>query len=156
MTRIYISPEGWTDYVIPPLEGFWWLEGGTSAESDFTQKEKYLWTSMIRQPEFITQEIFDKACSEVGKKKPGLDTSRARLSALEEGLCVQVMHIGPYDEEPKTIALMEAFLKERGYRNAIGYTNPDGSIRRHHEIYLSDPRKTEPSKMKTILRHPIK
>jgi hypothetical protein len=149
-------PEGWTDYVVPPLEGLWWLEGETSADSDFSQKEKYFWTSMIRQPGFVTQEIFEKACRETAKKKPGLDVSKARLEALDEGMCLQVMHIGPYDEEPMTIALMEAFLMESGYRNAIGDSNPDGSIRRHHEIYLGDPRKTEPSKMKTILRHPIK
>jgi hypothetical protein len=93
---------------------------------------------------------------QTAKKKPGLDTSRARLAAFEEGLCVQVMHSGPYDDEPKTIALIENFLEESGYLNAIGDTNPDGSIRRHHEIYLGDPRKTEPSKRKTILRHPIK
>jgi hypothetical protein len=150
------GPEGWTDYTVLPLEGLWWLEGGTSADSDFTQKEKYFWTSMIRQPEFVTREIFEKACGETAKKKPGLDTSKARFVTFEEGLCVQVMHIGPYDEEPKTIALMEAFLEESGYRNAIGDTRPDGGVSRHHEIYLGDPRKTEPAKMKTILRHPIK
>jgi hypothetical protein len=150
------APAGWIDYVVPPLEGLWWLEGGTSADSDFTEKEKYFWTSMIRQPELVTPEIFEKACRETEKKKHGLDTTKARLVTFEEGLCVQVMHIGPYDEEPKTIALMESFLEASGYRNAIGDTNPDGSIRRHHEIYLGDPRKTEPSKMKTILRHPIK
>lgn len=150
------GPEGWTDYVVPPLEGLWWLAGGTSADSDFSEKEKYFWTSMIRQPEFVTQAIFEKACRETEKKKPGLNVSKARLAALDEGLCIQAMHIGPYDEEPKTISLMESFLESSGYRNAIGDTNPDGSIRRHHEIYLGDPRKTEPSKMKTILRHPIK
>lgn len=150
------KPEGWSDYMVLPLEGLWWLEGGTASDSDFTQKEKYCWTSMIRQPEFVTQAIFEKACRETAKKKPGLDTSKARFATFEEGMCVQAMHIGPYEEEPKTIALMEKFLEESGYRNAIGDTGPDGSVRRHHEIYLGDPRKTEPSKMKTILRHPVK
>lgn len=147
---------GCPDYVVPPLEGLWWLEGETSAESDFTQKEKYHWTSMIRQPEFVTREIFEKACRETAKKKPGLDTTKARFEDFEEGLCVQAMHLGPYDEEPKTIAAMEAFLGENGYRNDVGDTGPGGAVRRHHEIYLGDPRKTEPSKMKTVLRHPIK
>lgn len=151
-----IKPEGWSDYVVPPLEGLWWLHGGTTADSDFTDKEKYFWTSMIRQPDFVTQETFDKACREIALKKPGLNISKARLEILEEGLCVQVMHIGPYAEEPKTIAVMEAFAEAKGYRNAIGDTRPDGTVKRHHEIYLGDPRKTEPSKQKTVLRHPIK
>lgn len=150
------KPDGYTDYVVPPLEGLWWLEEGTSADSDFSQKEKYCWTSMIRLPEFVTREVFEQACREVAKKKPELDTEKARLEIFEEGLCIQVMHFGPYAEEPKTIAEMEAFLKENHYQNAIGDKTSDGNTRRHHEIYLSDPRKTEPSKMKTVLRHPIK
>lgn len=147
---------GCPDYVVPPLEGLWWLEEGSSADSDFTQKEKYHWTSMIRQAEFVTRESFEKARRETAKKKPGLDVSRARFESFEEGLCVQVMHLGPYDEEPKTIAKIEAFLNANGYRNAIGDTGSGGAVRRHHEIYLGDPRKTEPSRMKTVLRHPIK
>jgi hypothetical protein len=150
------TPEGYSDYVVPPLEGLWWLDGGTSADSDFTQKEKYFWTSMIRQPEFVTQEVFERACREAAKKKPGLDTSKARLETFEEGQCVQVMHLGPYDEEPKTIAELDAFILANHYQNAIGDTRPDGIVRRHHEIYLGDPRKTEPSKRKTVLRHPVK
>ncbi|MEL7654405.1 MAG: GyrI-like domain-containing protein [Bacillota bacterium] len=149
-------PKDYFDYVVPPLEGLWWLAEGTSADSDFSQKEKYCWTSMIRQPEFITKDIFDQACLEVRKKKPDLDPEAARLEILEEGRCVQMMHLGPYDEESKTIAEMDAFIKANHYQNAIGDSKADGSIRRHHEIYLGDPRKTEPSKMKTVLRHPIK
>lgn len=153
------KPEGYTDYVVPPLEGLWWLEGGAFDGFDYSalsQKEKYFWTSMIRQPEFVTQEVFKRACGEVAKKKPGMNTSKARLKTFEEGLCVQAMHTGPYDEEPETIAQMEAFIEANGYRNAINDKRPDGSIKRHHEIYLGDPRKTEPSKLKTVLRHPVK
>lgn len=111
---------------------------------------------MIRQPEFVTREVFEQALREVSKKKPKLDTSKARFEIFEEGLCVQSMHLGPYDEEPKTIAEMDYFMEENNYRNAIGDKRSDGLVRRHHEIYLADPRKTEPAKMKTVLRHPIK
>lgn len=150
------KPDDYSDYVVPPLEGLWWLEVGTTADSDFSQKEKYFWTSMIRQPEFVTREVFERACRETAKKKPELDTAKARLENFEEGLCVHVMHLGPYDEEPETIAKMDSFMEENNYRNAIGEKRSDGLVRRHHEIYLGDPRKTEPSKMKTVLRHPIK
>lgn len=149
------KPDGYTDYVVPPLEGLWWLENGT-AESDYTQKDKYFWTSMIRQPDFVTQEVFAQACREVAKKKPELDTSKVRFEIFEEGLCVQAMHLGPYEEEPKTIAEIDAYIRVNKYQNAIGDQNPDGTVRQHHEIYLGDPRKTEPAKMKTVLRHPIK
>jgi len=154
-----VKPEGYTDYVVPPLEGLWWMEGGASDGFDFSalsQREKYFWTAMIRQPDFVTREVFERACGEVKKKKPGLDPSKARFEVFEEGLCVQMMHLGPYRDEPETIAQMEAFIEAGGYRNAIGEQRPDGTIKRHHEIYLGDPRKTEPSKLKTVLRHPIK
>jgi hypothetical protein len=150
------KPAGHSDYVVPPLEGLWWLESSTTADSDFSQKEMYYWTSMIRQPEFVTQEVFANACGEVVKKKPELDAAKARLETFEEGLCVQCMHLGSYEEEPKTISEMDAFIKAGNYQNAIGDTRPDGVVRRHHEIYHGDPRKTEPSKMRTVLRHPIK
>ena len=150
------KPDGYSDYVVPPLEGLWWLDGGTTADSDFSQKEKYFWTSMIRQPEFVTHEVFEQALREVSKKKPTLNTSKARFETFEEGLCVQSMHLGPYSDEPKTIAEMDSFMEANNYRNAIGDKRSDGLVRRHHEIYLADPRKTEPSKMKTVLRHPIK
>ena len=149
-------PDGYFDYVVPPLEGLWWLAGVTTDESDFSEKEKYHWTSMIRQPEFVTTEVFEQACQDVRLKKPGLDPSKARLEFYEEGLCVQMMHHGPYDEEPRTIAEIKSFITENSHQNAIGDVKQDGTIRRHHEIYLGDPRKTEPSKLKTVLRHPIK
>jgi hypothetical protein len=149
------GPEGSFDYVVPPLEGLWWLANGTSEDSDFTQKEKYCWTSMIRQPEFVTEKIFRKACGEVERKKR-LDVSKARLETFKEGLCVQMMHIGPYDEESASLERIHRFMKEQGYDNAIGDREEDGRIRRHHEIYLGDPRKIEPSGLKTVLRHPIR
>lgn len=149
------KPEGWSDYVVPPLEGLWWLEDGETDLSGLSQKERYFWTSMIRQPEFVTKEVFENACREVAKKKPELDTAKARLETLVEGLCVQVMHIGPFDDEPLTIAEMDRYITANGYRNAVGDIQPDGTVRRHHEIYMGDPRKTDVSKMKTVLRHPV-
>ena len=109
---------------------------------------------MIRQPEFVSQEVFERACREVAKKKPELDPQKARLETFKEGLCVQSMHTGPYDTEPETIAKIDGFMEKNGYQNAVGDRNADGAVRRHHEIYLGDPRKTEPSKLKTVLRHP--
>ena len=141
------------DYVVAPLEGLWWLND--SEEKDFTKKEQYCWTSMIRQPDMITQEAFEQAKILVKKKKPTLDVSKARLEILEEGLCIQCMHIGPFDTEPATMMTMDHYAEENGYRNAIGTKNSEGCIRRHHELYLSDPRKTDPERMKTILRHPV-
>lgn len=146
------GPKGYFDYVVPPLEGLWWLE---EDKMDFTQKNKYCWTSMIRQPEFVTKEIFEWACQELKRKKPQIDTSKAYFEAFTEGLCVQIMHIGPFDDEPKTIEQLETYIKEMSLKNAISSTYPDGRIRRHHEIYLSDPRKTAPEKLKTVLRHPV-
>lgn len=147
-------PEGYFEYVVPPLEGLWWLEDGSSFDSSI--KERYCWTSMIRQPEFVTKEVFDRARGELAKKKPQLDTSKARLQTFHEGLCVQVMHTGPYDDEPKTLAQIDAFIKEKHYQNALSEVRPDGTVRRHHEIYLGDPRKVEPSKRKTVLRTPVR
>ena len=148
------KPEGYFEYVVPPLEGLWWLDD--DSHSDFSSKERFCWTSMIRQPEFVTPDVFDWACKTVLKKKPQLDPSKARLQVYHEGLSVQMMHIGPFDEEPKTIAQINEFIKENHYYDAISEVQPDGMIKRHHEIYLSDPRKSEPAKMKTVLRHPVK
>lgn len=142
------------DYVVPPLEGLWWLNDQN--DFDFTQKDKYNWVSLIRQPDFITEEIVQKAKLELTHKKPELDVTKIRLEAFEEGLCIQSMHIGPYDEEPATLAKMEHYLNNNGLVCDIGTTLPNGSIRRHHEIYLADPRKSDPLTMKTILRHPVK
>lgn len=146
--------DGYFEYVVPPLEGLWWLSD--NSHFNFSMKEKFCWTAMIRQPEFVTEEVFRWACSEVAKKKPELDTSKARLQVFKEGVCVQMMHIGPFDDEPQTIEKIDAFIKENNYKDAISDIQPDGMIRRHHEIYLSDPRKIELSKMKTVIRHPVK
>lgn len=142
------------DYVVPPLEGLWWLED--KGDKDFSQREKYCWTSMIRQPDFITVEMFRQASEAVKKKNPELDPSKVRLQGYDEGLCIQCMHIGPYADEDITLNKMDHFLMEKGLKINIGNPNPDGHILRHHEIYLSDPRKTDPAKMNTILRHPVK
>ena len=141
------------DYVVLPLEGLWWLED--SQDRDFTQKNLYVWTSMIRQPDFITQEHFEQAKQLVAKKKPQLDPSKARLEPYTEGLCLQCMHIGPYDTEPETITKMESYLLEYDMMNAMDSHSVEGKLRRHHEIYLSNPMKSKPENRKTILRHPI-
>ncbi|MCL2703789.1 MAG: GyrI-like domain-containing protein [Defluviitaleaceae bacterium] len=142
------QPEGYFEYVMPPLEGLWWTaDGGTV---DFSDKGGFCWTSMIRQPEFVKPEVFEFAAFTFVKKKPDLDISKARLIKLTEGLCVQIMHIGSYDDEPATIAAMDKYAEEQGYVIDINET------RRHHEIYLNDPRKVPPAKLKTIIRHPVR
>lgn len=132
---------------VPPLEGLWWLDD--SDEFDYNSKSKFYWTSMIRQPEFVTDAVFAAACEHVIRKK-GLDTKNARFVKFTEGLCVQCMHCGSFDDEPATLSDMKLFIAEQGLLPDLSDT------RRHHEIYLSDPRKTEVSNMKTILRHPIR
>jgi hypothetical protein len=149
------APQGYFEYVVPPLEGFWWLEDETSFDF-FNDKSRYCWISVIRQPEFVTEAVLDWAREEARRKKPELDVSRARLMALEEGLCVQAMHIGPFSDEPQTLEIMEAYIRENGLHNDIGGKLSDWTKRRHHEIYMSDPRKTKPESMKTVLRHPIR
>lgn len=144
--------EGYFEYVVPPLEGLWWCDDG---KIDFFDKSKFHWTSMIRQPEFVTDEVFKWACCEVLKKKPQLDVSKARFQVLEEGVCVQMMHIGPFDNEPETVNEIETYIENNNLRNAISKVSENGSIRRHHEIYLSDPRKTDKQKIKTVLRIPV-
>ena len=144
--------EDYFDYVVLPLEGLWWMG---EEKMDFIEKSKFSWTSMIRQPEFVTKEVFQWACGELKRKKPQIDTSKAYLETFSEGLCVQMMHIGPFDDEPKTIKLIETYISENNLKNAISSVEPDGRIRRHHEIYLSDPRKSAPEKLRTVLRHPV-
>ena len=139
--------KGFYEYVVPPLEGFWWQEGVTGV--DYSNKSTFHWISVIRLPEFVTKEDFDWAVENATKKKK-MDCSSAEFLTIEEGLCVQIMHLGCYDTEPETVALMDAYLQENGYENDIN------DQRRHHEIYLSDPRKAEPEKWKTVIRHPIK
>ncbi len=141
------------DYVVPPLEGFWWLED--IHDMDFTQKSKYCWTAIIRQPDFVTLKTLEEAKIAVQKKKPFLDVSKVRLQQLEEGYCVQCMHLGPYDDEPVTLNKIENYINANNLINGIGSLTADHQIRRHHEIYLSDPRKANPATMKTILRHPV-
>ena len=138
--------EGYFDYVVPPLEGLWWQEG--VAGVDDSRKEDFQWISMIRLPEFVTREEFDWAKAEAAAKKK-TDFSRVEFFTYEEGLCVQCMHVGPYDEEPATVEAMDAFAREQGYETDLG-----GS-RRHHEIYLSDVRKCRPENLKTVIRHPL-
>ncbi len=141
-------PDGYFEYVVPPLEGMWWLADG-NAGIDYTHKEKYCWISMLRQPEFVTEDVFNWACGEVEIKKK-LDTSKASLKLIQEGLCVQCMHNGPFDDEPATLAKMEQFISENGLISDIS------NQRHHHEIYLQDPRKIDASKMKTVLRIPVR
>ena len=141
------TPKGYFDYVVPPLEGFWWLDNREDFSTE--SKSKYHWISLIRLPEFVDKKVFEWACDEVSKKKK-IDTKNARLLKIKEGLCVQCLHTGPYDDEPKTLKLMNDFIAENGLQNDITET------RRHHELYLSDPRKTEISKLKTVLRIPVK
>jgi hypothetical protein len=139
--------EGFYDYVVPPLEGFWWQEGIEGI--DYRDKSTFCWISVIRLPDFITQADFDWAVENASKKKK-IDCSSAEFLTIDEGLCVQIMHVGPYDNEPASVALMDKFLAENGYENDITAT------RLHHEIYLSDARKVAPEKWKTVIRHPIK
>lgn len=138
---------GYFDYVVPPLEGLWWMDD--IAGVDYSRKDEFCWTSMIRQPEFVTEDVFKWACEEV-KKKKGLDTSIARLETYDEGRCVQCMHIGEFDNEPETVRKIDDFIKENDLQNDIG------AKKKHHEIYLSDPRKCNRAKMKTVLRIPVK
>ena len=138
---------GFFAYRVPPLEGLWEMANGAPGV-DYGNKAGFVWTSMIRQPEFVEEEAFAWACGEVRRKK-GIDPSAARLFRYREGLCVQCMHTGPYDTEPESVARMDEFLAQQGYRNDLC------AARRHHEIYLGDPRKTAPEKRRTILRHPI-
>jgi len=150
------QPAGYFEYVVPPLEGLWWFAGDKFDGAKLINKYEFLWTSLIRQPEFVNEDVFVWAVEILKKKKPHLDLAKARLENFNEGLCVQMMHIGPYDTEPATIAQMERFTLDSGYLNAISDILPGGQVRRHHEIYLGDPRKTAPEKMKTVIRHPVK
>lgn len=149
MSKLKMPPPGYFDYVVGPLEGLWWMQGGKAP--DFAMdKSKFLWTSMIRQPSFVTPAVFRWAQDEVKKKKPEFCPEQARLVRLEEGLCVQCMHKGPYDSEPETLEKIHKFLQENKLANDIS------ELRRHHEIYLGDPRKSKPENLKTVLRIPVR
>ncbi|MGM9987878.1 MAG: GyrI-like domain-containing protein [Bacillaceae bacterium] len=141
------QPDGYFEYVVPPLEGLWWSEGG---KLDVNQpKSEWLWTSMIRQPEFVTPEVFQWAVEECKRKKPDIDVSKARFESFSEGICVQVMHIGPYTDEQRSIDKIAQFIEDNQLIDMTGYA------RKHHEIYLSDPRRTASERLKTVLRFPV-
>ena len=139
--------EGYFDYVVPPLEGFWWQDGVQGV--DYTRKDQFQWISLICLPEFVTREEFDWAIQEASVKKQ-MDFSKVEFFTYHEGLCVQCMHIGPYDNEPVTVREMEQYAKEQGYE--LDFSDQ----RYHHEIYLSDVRKCKPENLKTVIRQPIK
>lgn len=139
--------EGFFEYVVPPLEGFWWQEGMSGM--DYKNKAALQWISVIRLPDFVTKADFDWAVETASRKKK-LDCSKAEFLTVEEGLCVQIMHVGPFDDEPRSVALMDAYLRENGYENDLS------AERLHHEIYLSDARKAAPEKWRTVIRHPIR
>lgn len=139
--------DGYFDYVVPPLEGFWWQEN--TKEIDYSKKEDFNFISVIRLPDFVTKKDFDWAIEEASKKKKE-DFSKVEFLTVDEGLCVQCMHIGSYDDEPGTIEIMHKFMEAEGYELDITDT------RLHHEIYLSDARRVAPEKLKTVIRHPVK
>lgn len=139
--------EGFFEYVVPPLEGFWWQKNVKGV--DYADKDAFCWISVIRLPDFVTMKDFEWAVETASRKKK-MDCSSAEFLTVEEGLCVQIMHKGAFDDEPETVAVMDAYLAENGYENDFS------DVRLHHEIYLSDARKTAPEKWKTVIRHPIK
>ena len=138
---------GYFDFVVPPLEGFWWQDGVTGV--DYAHKDSFLWISVIRLPDFVTEENFDWAVQEATIKKKQ-DFSKVEFFNYDEGLCVQCLHAGAYDDEPATVETMHKYMEEQGY--VLDITDE----RMHHEIYLSDARKVAPEKLKTVIRHPIK
>ncbi len=139
--------DGYFDYVVPPLEGLWWVDDYN--DIDLSLKDKFNFISMIRLPDFITKKDFDWAINEATNKKK-IDFSKVEFFTYEESLCIQMMHIGPYDTEPESVRLMDEYLESNGYLKDFS------DSRLHHEIYLGDPRKTKPENLKTILRHPIR
>ena len=139
--------DGYFDFVVPTLEGFWWQDGRDGI--DYQHKENFKWISIIRLPDFMTRAEFDWAVASAEKKKK-MDFSKAEFLTYDEGLCVQCMHIGPYDDEPATVAAMHEYMEQRGF--VLDITDQ----RLHHEIYLSDVRKVAPEKLKTVIRHPIR
>ena len=139
--------EGFFEYVVPPLEGFWRQEGREGF--DYGDKSAFLWTSVIRLPDFVTPADFAWAVETASRKKK-LDCSSAEFLTVDEGLCVQIMHLGSFDSEPESVAKMDAFIRKQGYANDLSET------RLHHEIYLSDARRVPPENWKTVIRHPIK
>ncbi|MBD5103307.1 MAG: transcriptional regulator [Ruminococcaceae bacterium] len=143
------QPEGYFEYTVPPPEGLWYCDDVSFDGLNVTDKDKFKWVSLIRQPEFVTEEVFQWARAALSAKKPQLDLEKARLIKYTEGLCVQIMHIGSYDNESESILKMKAYAGENGYREDFS------EDRRHHEIYLSDPRRCAEERLKTVIRHPI-
>ena len=139
--------EGYFEYVVPPLEGFWYQEGISGV--DYSRKDEFHWISMIRVPDFVTEDVFQWAVRETERKKK-IDVSKAEPFTADEGLCVQIMHVGAFDDEPATVKVMDGFALENGYELDFS------PIRLHHEIYLSDPRKCAPEKLRTVIRHPVR
>lgn len=139
--------EGYFDYVVLPLEGFWWQDG--AKDIDYGHKEDFKWISVIRLPDFVSKDDFDWAVSQAANKKK-MDFSQVEFITIEEGMCVQCMHIGSYDDEPQTVKLMDEYINENGYENDLSMT------RLHHEIYLSDARKVPNDRLRTVIRHPIR
>lgn len=163
------QPEGYFDYVVAPLEGLWWTSEGGFDGSRIADKNALQWVSLIRQPDFVTPDVFTWAYERVAAKKPALEMSRAHLIRFAEGPCAQIMHRGPYDDEPASIETLETFMAQAGYVDDI--TNPQNeetlldtlnanggvpTTRLHHEIYLGDPRRTKPENLKTVIRHPVR
>lgn len=139
--------DGYFDYVVPPLEGFWWQKGIHGV--DYRHKDEFNWISVIRLPDFVTQDEFEWAVNEAQTKKK-MDCSKAKFLTVDEGLCVQIMHIGPYDDELRSVALMNEYIEINGYVNDMN------DHRKHHEIYLSDARRVASERLRTVIRHPIK
>ena len=139
--------EGFFEYVVPPLEGFWWQDDTDGV--NYSDKASFNWISVIRLPDFVTKDDFEWAVQTATKKKK-LDCSSAEFLTVNESLCVQIMHLGAFDDEPATVEIMNKFIHESGYVNDIN------DRRLHHEIYMSDARKVAPEKWKTVIRHPIR
>lgn len=176
------QPEGYFDYVVPPLEGLWWAEARAFDGTGIADKSALSWVSLIRQPDFVTDEVLTWAIDTAARKKPqqaeALRAGTVRLVRFAEGACAQIMHHGPYDDEPQSIAKLTAFIESAGMepdianpeRTGAGAAPLDGSevldaldrkgapagIRLHHEIYLDDPRRTKPEKLRTVIRHPVR
>ncbi len=161
------QPPGYFDYVVPPLEGLWWTKTGGFDGQNITDKELFCWISMIRQPDFVDEDVYEQARAALAKKKPELDFSTTAFVEFEEGYCAQIMHLGPYDTEPESIERLNSFVEEQGlvtditepgaaFGNAVNLAADLKTYRLHHEIYLGDPRRTKPENLKTVIRHPVK
>ena len=146
------APQNYHDFTVPPLEGLWDIDLREITDFGVANKSQFKWISMLRLPEFVTPSVFDWAKTKLAAKKPELDLSKAFYLSYAEGLCAQVMHIGPYDAEPATIKTLDAFIAASGHQPDFDFE----AFRYHHEIYLGDPRKTKPANLKTVIRHPIR